>query len=223
MNRFTRLALAIVAGIIVGGGISYASSTSSSHSTPSRHASVAPSLRRHFAVFAKTRSRVHRGGHAAHAASVTQPLPTKVAASFNDPTQAALNYEPNAAEAAYETPNPASSFGFWVVPGHSGACIVWKTTAWPPSTRANCSPLSGIENTGMSAHISDEGPELLFGFLPNGARSVTVTNADGSTTSSPVVNNAYLIVDSQATARSLTIQSDYAGAPQTTVRQIPAG
>jgi len=74
----------------------------------------------------------------------------------------------------------------------------------------------------MSAHISDEGPELLFGFLPNGARSVTVTNADGSTVSSSVVNNAYLIVDAQKTAQSLTIQSGSADAPQTTVRQLPA-
>lgn len=212
MNRFTRLALAIVAGIIVGGGISYAASTGSSHSTPSRHAAVASSLRRHFAVFAK---------RAAHAASVT-PLPAKVAASFNNPNEAAINYEPNAADAVYETPNPASSFGFWVVPGHSGACLVWKTTAWPPSTRANCSPLSGIENAGMSAHTSDEGPELLFGLLPDGAHSVTVTNADGSTVSGSVVSNAYLIVDAQKTAKSLAIESGSADAPQTTVKQLPA-
>lgn len=220
MNRFTRLTLAISAGVIVGGGISYAALSPSGHSASSVHASVAAGLKHRFAVFATAKHSAHVVGHAASSSSPTSPpLPAHVAASFNDPRQAGINYEPNATEAVYEKPDSSSSFGFWIVPGHRGACVVWETTAVLPSAHANCGQLSRVEKNGMSEVSSTDGPELVFGFLPNGAQSVSVMNADGSTLSAPVVNNAYLIVDSKKDARSLAIQ----GSAGTSVRQIPAG
>lgn len=210
MNRFTRLALAVIAGVIVGGGISYAAFSSSNRSSPSVRTSVASGLRRHFSVFARPRKNHFRA--AGHIADTAAPsLPTQVADSFNDPAQAGANYEPNASEAVYEKPDSESSFGFWIVPGHRGACVVWQTTAIWPSAHANCARLSDIEKGGMTEISSADGPELLFGFVPNGAASVTVTNADGSTISAAVVNNAYLVVDSQKTAHSLTIQNGTTG------------
>jgi hypothetical protein len=208
MNRTIRVALAVAAGILVGVGIAYASS-SSSHRRP-----VAVSLARRFSVFAH---QAHKAKHAAHAAEVgEQSLPSQVAESFSDGARAEQNHEPVAAEAVYEQPDSGSSFGFWIVPGHSGACVVWQTTAVTPSAHANCLGLAAVEKNGMTEISSADGPELVFGFLPNGARSVTVTNTDGSTASGSVVNNAYLVVDTNGGAQSLTVDN---GATETT-RQI---
>ena len=72
----------------------------------------------------------------------------------------------------------------------------------------------------MTEISSADGPELVFGFLPDGTRSVTITNADGSTVAGSVVENAYLVVDSHGGAQSLTIESGSAANPQATTRQL---
>jgi hypothetical protein len=165
-------------------------------------------LRRHFNVFTR-----------AHEADATS-LPAKVAASFDNPSQASLNYEPDASAAVYEKPDPGDAFGFWIVPGRSGACIVWQTTAVIPSAHANCLALSAVDKSGMTEISSADGPTLVFGFLPNGARSVTVTNTDGSMASSPVVGNTYLIVDSKSSIKSIATESGSAQAPQISTRSL---
>lgn len=210
MNRLTRVVLAVVAGLIVGGGVAYAASTSSSNPPPKagmtshRLWPVASTLRHHFSAFAQPQHRARRHEHAAtaSAATATVPaLPAPVATSFEEPEQAADNYYPNAAEAVYEHPNGAAP-GFWIVPGKSGACVAWnETTGWP-MPESNCAPLSEVEEHGMLAMSTYSGSEILFGFVPNGTATVTVSNTDGSEVSAPVVKNAYMLVDTTDNAES---------------------
>ena len=227
MNRLTRVLLAVVVGVIVGGGISYATTSnqpSKSHAKSGHLWPVASSLRDRFSTFAHPKSRVHHHGHAAAASSTaaaTPELPASVARSFEEPGQAAGNYYPNAAEAVYVQPT-ASAPGFWIVPGKTGACIVWKTTTGWPMAQANCAPLADVEEHGMIAMSTNNGPaELLFGFVPNGTGSVTATNADGSKVSAPVVKNAYMLVDATNNAESLQAQVTSATGTKTHVWQIP--
>jgi hypothetical protein len=230
MNRLTRVLLAVVAGVIVGGGISYATSTHSPNQASQSHAksghlwTVASGLRHRFATFAQPKSHIRHHGHIATAGSVavtTPELPASTAASFEEPQQAAENYYPNAAEAVYVQPT-SSAPGFWIVPGKTGACIVWKTTTGWPMPESNCSPLAGVEEHGMIAMSTSNGPaELLFGFVPNGTDTVTVTNADGSTVSAPVVKNAYMLVDKTNNAESLQAQVMAASGAKTHVWKLP--
>lgn len=228
MNRLTRVVLAIVAGLIVGGGISYAATQSSNQPSKSHAKSahlwpVASSLRHRFSTFSHPKSRIHHHGHTAKSSSIaatTPELPASVAASFEEPDQAAGSYYPNAAEAVYEQPT-SSAPGFWIVPGKTGACIVWKTTTGWPMPESNCSPLAQVEEHGMTAMSTNSGSELLFGFVPNGTESVTVTNADGSKVSAPVVKNAYMLVDTTNNAESLEAQVTSASGTNTHVWKLP--
>jgi len=232
MNRLTRVLLAVVAGVIVGGGISYATSTHSQSRPSKPHAKsghlwpVASGLRRRFSAFARPKSHTHRDhhGHTATATSGTSTapeLPASTAASFEEPEQASGNYYPNAAEAVYVQPNKSVS-GFWIVPGKTGACIVWKTTTEWPEPQANCSPLAQVEEHGMIAMSTSNGPaELLFGFVPNGTESVKARNADGTMISAPVVNNAYMLVDTTNNAESLQAQVTSASGTKTHVWKLP--
>lgn len=230
MNRFTRVMLAVVAGVMVGGGVSYATSTHSRNQPSKAHAKsahlwpVASGLRRRFSTFSRPKSRAHRHGHivtASSAADAAPELPASVAASFEEPEQAAGDYYPNAVEAVYERPN-SSAPGFWIVPGKSGACIVWKTTTGWPMPESNCAPLAQVEEHGTIAMSTSNGPaELLFGFVPNGTETVTITNADGSKVSAPVVKNAYMLVDATNNAESLQAQVTFAGATKTHVWELP--
>ncbi len=231
MSRLARVLLVVLAGLIVGGGIAYATSTrsrdrpSKSDAASARLWPVAPGLRHRFSAFSRLKTRVDRRGHTATASSgaATTELPASVAASFEAPDQAAGNYYPNAAEAVYEQPN-RSAAGFWIVPGKSGACIVWKTTTGWPMPEANCSPLAQVEEHGMIAMSTSNGPaELLFGFVPDGTESVTVANADGGRVSAPVVENAFMVVDPSNDARSLQAAIVSASGAATHVWKIPKG
>lgn len=86
---------------------------------------------------------------------------------------------------------------------------------------ANCSSLTQVEEHGMTAMSTDNGSELLFGFVPNRTESVTVTNADGSTVSAPVVKNAYMIVDTTNNAESLEASIASASGTKTHVWKLP--
>lgn len=229
MNRLTRVVLAVIAGVFVGGGISYATSTHSgsqpsrSHSKSAHLWTVAPGLRHRFATFSHANTSVGRHGRMAIASSAaaTEPeLPAVVAKSFEEQEQAAGNYYPNAAEAVYERPTDAAP-GFWIVPGKSGACIVWRTTTGWPMPAANCGPLAEVEDHGMAAMSTNNGSEILFGFVPNGTKSVTVTNADGSSLSAPVVKNAYMLVDRTNDATDLQAQVAVGGGTKTHVWKLP--
>jgi hypothetical protein len=224
MSRLARVLLVLVAGLIVGGGIVYAASTRSggrpsrSDAASARLWPVASGLRHRFSAFSRVEARVHRRGRPA-----TAKLPASVAASFQASDQAAGNYYPNAAEAVYEHPN-RSAPGFWIVPGKSGACIVWRTTTGWPMPEANCSPLAQVEAHGMIAMSTSNGPaELLFGFVPDGTQSVAVTNADGGAVSALVVRDAFMVVDPSNDARSLRAAIVSASGATTHVWKIPKG
>lgn len=223
MNRLTRIVLAVAAAVAVGGGISYAA-LSKPGGSPSGYWRVAAGLRHRFSVFSRPTSDAHHLYRAASAspAEATAPrLPASVAASFVEPEQAGDNYYPNAAEAVYERPNGAAP-GFWIVPGKNGACIVWKTTTGWPMPEANCSPLAQVEERGMIAISTSNGPaELLFGFVPDGVGAVKVANAGGSTLSAPVVNNAFMVVDRTDNAESLRITIGSASGSRSHVWEIP--
>lgn len=231
MSRLVRVLLLLLAGLTVGVGISYATSTrsaarpSKSDAASARLWPVAPGLRHRFSAFSRPKARAGRSGRAAAASmgAAATELPASVAASFQAPEQAAGNYYPNAAEAVYEQPN-GSAPGFWIVPGKSGACIVWKTTTGWPMPEANCSPLAQVEEHGMIAMSTSNGPaELLFGFVPDGTASVTAVNADGGTVSAPVVKDAFMVVDPSNDARSLQAAIVSASGAATHVWKIPKG
>jgi len=206
MSRLIRIVLAVITGIVVGVGIAAAASTTS-HAT-AKHHSFAPSLKQHLAVFTR-----------AHAATA-KPLPANVATSFNDPSQASVNYNPDAQAAVYEQPDPSSSFGFWVVPAEGGACVIWQTTNVVPMAQANCLKLAAVEKNGMTAISSANGATLIFGFRPNGATKVTVTNTDGSTATGAVTGNAFAVIDQKSSVQSITVQSGTGAAATTTARPL---
>lgn len=231
MSRLARVLLLLLAGLTVGVGISYATSTragdrpSKAEPASARLWPVASGLGHRFSAFSRPKTHAGRRGHTAAAgtgAAATE-LPASVAASFEEPEQAAGNYYPNAAEAVYEQPN-GSAPGFWIVPGKSGACIVWKTTTGWPMPEANCSPLAQVEAHGMIAMSTSNGPaELLFGFVPDGTKSVTVTNSDGGMVSAPVVKDAFMVVDQSNDARSLQAAIVSASGAATHVWKMPKG
>jgi hypothetical protein len=185
---------------------------------PNLSRSVAPSLSHRFAVFAGR----HRATKADLPVGTAGPiaLPPAVANSFNDPSQAGIHYGPDAAGAVYES--PSGSFHFWVVPGSSGACLMWETVKVWPSAHASCGPLAAVDHGRLLQTSRDTGHTLVvFGLAPNGSASVELTSADGSRVTAPVVNYAYAVVDPAGNAQSFKLYSS-SGSALTTVALSPS-
>jgi len=212
MQVYPRLGSALAACALVGGGVAYAAVSPRPTSHPIPHHSFAASLGQHFAVF------THPSGTPQSGAGARR-LPAVLVRSFNDPAQG--NSGADAAAAVYLTPNAKSSFGFWAVPGKSGACLVWQTTAVWPSSHAECGPLRFVNRMGLSHISSVDGPQVIFGVVPNGAVSVTVTNTDGSTASAPVTDNAYVVVNPIGKPKSASAYGS-TGAAQPLMGSLPA-
>jgi hypothetical protein len=148
------------------------------------------------------------------------PLPPAVAKSYNDPAQNPIHYDPDAARAVYES--PGGSFHFWVVPGSSGACLVWETVKVWPAAHGSCGPWATVDRGHLLQTSRDTGHTLVvFGLAPNGSASVELTSADGSRITAPVVNNAYAVVDPAGNAQSFKLYSS-SGSALTTVALSPS-
>lgn len=75
----------------------------------------------------------------------------------------------------------------WMIPGTSGVCVVENTTAgYAGATCGPDIPTSGF----IGKWRSDPSGQTLVGFVADGNSSITLTRADGTTTTEPVVDNA---------------------------------
>jgi hypothetical protein len=114
-------------------------------------------------------------------------------------TPGGLIYGADASESR-RTETRAGSFGFWVVPGRDGMCLV----AFSPKDGggAACSSYSQVETdhgslmtVGSSAHSSlPAGDVAIFGLVPNGTSQVNVQFASGKSRAVPARENAFAVI-----------------------------
>jgi hypothetical protein len=194
------IALAIVAGVLVGGAVASASSSpggSGKTATHIKRYSIDASLMRRFGLFRKVRART-----AGAAASEAVPaLPAAVVKGFADPELAEHQYGADVSATAYE--HPKGDFGFWVVPGSSGACLVWNSGGVLPGAHAGCAPSGGVSAHGMLRIDYSYGAPVIFGLEPDGVTSVTVTNTDGGKISAAVANNVFALTGASGNSPAL--------------------
>ena len=169
-------------GLVSLTGLSSASGSAKHHgppmSTPAvRRYRVDPRLAAHFALFRKART-----------ANLTAP-PTEVVAS--PAAIAFFQLNPSATQLVQTASGPV-----WVVPGAVGACVMsgqaTATTAPQPGKNGtNCDTTDAILKYGLVARLSRrDGSSMLFGIVPDGNASVTLTFATGAAAQqAPVVNN----------------------------------
>jgi hypothetical protein len=137
---------------------------------------INPKLAEHFAVFRQAR-----------VADVSDPSADTVA----NPNQATLLQLDLSATQLVQ----AGSGPVWIVPGAAGACVMsGQATATiapqPGENYTNCNTMDGILQNGLVARASQAGgPSIVFGLVPNGNTSVTLTYATGAQEQVPVVNN----------------------------------
>jgi hypothetical protein len=207
-----RIALAIVAGVLVGGAVASASSSPSRSGTAATHikrSSIDARLMRAFRLFHKVSART-----AGAAASEAVPaLPAAVVKGFADPELAEHQYGADVSAAIYE--HPTGSFGFWVVPGSSGACLVWNSGGVLPGAHAGCAPSSGVSSHGMLRIDYSYSAPVIFGLEPDGVTSVTVTNTDGGKISAAVVNNVFVLTEASGNSPALFTSSSANGSSAT--------
>jgi len=126
------------------------------------------------------------------------------------PPSAAAEFGLQLAAATYVS--PTNDFGFWLVPGSKGACMAWPEAQSLGGSTSGfvCSQgLGGVDDGGMRvedwAIRGSDGPAL-FGLVPDGNASVSLTYADGVTRHIPVVNNAYFVPVAGAGPRTLSVR-----------------
>lgn len=209
-----RIALAIVAGVLVGGAVASASSSPSSSGTAAPHtkrSSIDARLVRTFRLFHKVNART---AHSAAASEAVPALPAAVVKGFADPELAEHQYGADVSAAIYE--HPTGSFGFWVVPGSSGACLVWNSGGVLPGAHAGCAPSSGVSSHGMLRIDYSYVAPVIFGLEPDGVTSVTVTNTDGGKISAAVVNNVFSLTEASGNSPASFTSNSANGSSATT-------
>lgn len=156
----------------------------------SAEVTVAPALRRTFGVLRR---------YAVRASVDTPVTATPVALPDGVASAVATNglVNVNVTDAQFE---PVPNGGVWVVPGSDGMCILSGAsyvTVCAPSANAE----DGAVRTGDAG--SDGKLDYVFGLVPDGNSTVTVTSADGSRQAVPVVGNVY-----EATGTDLVAVTD---------------
>lgn len=208
-----RIVLAIVAGVLVGGAVASASSSPGHSGTATMHrnrpSSIDARLLRKFRLFDKVSARTA----GAAGSEVAPALPPSVVKGFSDPELAGRQYGADVAAATYV--HPASSFGFWVVPGSSGACLVWESGGVLPGAHAGCAPASGVTSHGILRVDYSGSAPVVFGLEPDGVTSVTVTNTDGAKTSTPVHNNVFAVNEASGSSPAVVTSSTTNGSSAT--------
>ena len=171
----------------------------------SERRAVAPSLVHHFAVFRHPTGRKAAVAADSHELTVT-------------PAQAAWlsgsSFDLDTADAAWIT--PPGGPGVWVVPGTNGACIITqRDVQYCGGLGGPGSPDTGgffgmdgpaggsdekIEQTGpnsykvkLTSSAPPSGTYTLYGLVPDGNASVTISLVDGASFSAPVKDNVYSI------------------------------
>lgn len=158
----------------------------------SARVSVSASLRQKFHVFAL------RHGHSAGSTS-TDRLPVRVAAGI-----ASNGFAVNVMQAV----KVPSGGGVWLVPGNNAACIVGNGPAFVTA----CAPLTGTPGAAESGGLlftdsaaKGEAPDSIVGLAPDGNTRVTLRLSDGSTKTVPVMDNVYVL--HQSNLASVTLAS----------------
>jgi hypothetical protein len=186
--RWRALLVTLVA-LAAGGAVAALSASGSTGSRPSLRSAprahsvtgIAPSLRRHFALF-RSKAR-HRARSAA--SSSTQPAPAVL-----NWFQSQYGLDLSQAQTVQLTP----SFAVTVYPGSSGACMNWRnadgisgTWVCDLSADADAGELKG--DVATTPHGADH---EVFGLVPNGDATVVVEDASGTDQTVPVRNNMFI-------------------------------
>lgn len=100
-----------------------------------------------------------------------------------------------------------------VYPGASGACV--QGPVIDGTVDGHCMPVAGVEMGGLRGTVlTADGSEVLFGVVPNGQATVTVTGATGVPATIPVTDNTY-VVNIGASGAYTLVDHDVTGASQT--------
>jgi hypothetical protein len=174
---FVAVTITIVAGGVTGGvvlGVSQAGA-------PHRHRPISPPLRRHFSVLRSAR---------AAAANQGDELPAGVAQEVTETGSMSAEYKLEPAQARHVTlPNGSNA---WVIPGAAGACLFVQSSPSQENGGACGSVASANAGTIMLVKSNQStGSKAVFGLVPDGSESVTLTDSEGSTTQVPVSYNVY--------------------------------
>jgi hypothetical protein len=136
---------------------------------------IAPSLRRHFALFRTTARRLARS-------AVDHRTPPILVARFG--------LDPARAETVQLTP----SFAVTLYPGGGGACMNWPNAdgisgAWRCDLTANVDAGSLIGDVALTPHGANH---EVFGLVPDGESTVVVQDAAGTSQTVPVRGNMFV-------------------------------
>jgi hypothetical protein len=103
----------------------------------------------------------------------------------------------------------------WVIPGAAGACLFVQSSPSQENGGACGSVASANAGTIMLVTSNQStGAKAVFGLVPDGSESVTLTDSEGSTTQVPVSDNVYETTVSPH-SQSITVR-DAQGKPTTT-------
>jgi hypothetical protein len=99
-------------------------------------------------------------------------------------------YKLEPAQARHVTlPNGSNA---WVIPGAAGACLFVQSSPSQENGGACGSVASANAGTIMLVKSNQStGAKAVFGLVPDGSESVTLTDSEGSTTQAPVSYNVY--------------------------------
>jgi hypothetical protein len=176
--------------------IALAGSSTPSVSPTLRH-SVAvlqsPAARRAYKISKKDRTRhsvaAHTAGVAAEPATVSGAIATL--ATSDDPNQRAFGLD--VSQTVEVDPSSASS-PVWIVPGAAGACYVDQTqpavAGTGPGAGTACTSAAVVARQGEIGITGEaDGSHLIDGIVPNGNKTITVTEPSGASITIPVTDN----------------------------------
>ncbi len=162
------------------------------------HHRVSPALLRHFALLRRTG--IHQGRSVQGRATSVAPasMPPAVQNMLDNMTSNNQELLLNVAETQQVSVGPSATA--WVVPGSAGACIMTTTTVAPQLAShgahalvATCNSTSRILAHGLLAQVDQpDGTTKLYGLVPDGNATVTVTDPAGATATAPTVSNVLL-------------------------------
>jgi hypothetical protein len=191
----------VVAGIgATGAGVALSSTgvplRASPGLMPTPNTSHSPSVASAFAVFRK--------------ATVTRAAIAFPALPSGVPRPVIVNkFGLQLANTRYET--VGTSVHVWLIPGSSGACMLWQEALAPGvgGIGSVCTDQTHVDAGLLNAQdevTPGSTDKTLFGLVPDGNTQVAVTLADGTTTSVPVTDNFFATTGSAA-APSMTIKT----------------
>jgi hypothetical protein len=207
MHRVLSILTYSVAGVAAFFGAVAAASALTGNAGTSHPRAPATALVRHFAVF-NTGKRLGR-------TSETTAEPAAVARLMAEIGNRATRVvgTTTASAAVQVAVNPA--FTAWALAGSGGACIVALEAE--NAAVATCQTAANANAGGVEGLLQNpDGTQTIFGLVPNGNQSVSLTTVSGSTETVPVTDNVFEATSSSGFA-SVGVRAS-SGA----VRQVPA-